>query len=120
MHHIPYIANIVILVPVIWTMLRGGHGGATAIVGASGHAPVLQLMVACLWSAILALSVLALTDPQRYWPLLLVQVIYKGMFVALWCVPIWLGRVEGTVPPLTMVFVLIVLIWPFFIVMPLR
>ncbi|MFC6584878.1 hypothetical protein [Sulfitobacter aestuariivivens] len=67
------------------------------------------------------MSVIALAAPLTFWPLLLFQVIYKTLFLAVFCGPIWLGRSNGVIPvgPVV-VFIFIIAVWPFFIVTALQ
>jgi hypothetical protein len=121
MHHIPYILNIVILAPVVAGLIRQPAGQPVAAFDGIADAPALRMMVAALWSGVLVVSALALLDPIRFWPVLVFQVIYKALFVVLWCLPIWLGRAEGAIPSgPTTVFLFIIAVWPFFIVAALR
>lgn len=121
MHYTPYVLNIAILLPVVASMLRTQHGAPVAAFGGIADAPALRMMVACLWAGVLLMSLIALSDPTRYWPLLAFQVAYKVMFLALYCLPIWLGRETGVIPSgAVAVFIFIIAIWPFFIVMALQ
>ncbi len=117
MHHIPYVLNILILVPVVAGLIRHPVGEALAAFGGIADAPALRMLVASLWAGVLVVSALALMDPLRFWPVLLFQVVYKTLFMLLWVVPIWLGRAEGVIPvgPVA-VFGFIIAVWPFFIV----
>ena len=121
MHLIPYLLNILILAPVVSGLLRHPAGEPVMAFSGASDSPVLRVMIASLWAGVMLISILALFDPQRFWPLLVFQVLYKAIFVVLWCLPIWLGLRAGVVPtgPVA-VFVVIILVWPFFIVMALR
>lgn len=117
MHHIPYLLNILILVPVVAGLIRHTAGAPVSAFDGIADAPVLRMMVASLWAGVLVVSAIALFDPVRFWPVLVFQVIYKALFVVLWCLPIWMGRADGVVPSgPTAVFVVIIALWPFFIV----
>ena len=117
MHHIPYVLNILILLPVVAGLIRHPAGEALVAFGGFADAPSLRIMVASLWSGVLLISAIALVDPVRFWPVLVFQVIYKTLFILLWVLPIWLGRTEGVIPQgPTAVFVFIIALWHFFIV----
>lgn len=121
MHYIPYVLNILILVPVVAGLIRHPAGEALVAFGGIADAPSLRMLVASLWAGVLVVSALALVDPVRFWPVLVFQVIYKALFVLLWVVPIWMGRAEGVIPSgPTAVFLFIIAVWPFFIVAALR
>lgn len=117
MHHIPYVLNILILVPVVLMLVRHPEGAPLAGFGGVPDAPSLRMLIASLWGGVLVISALALMDPVRFWPVLVFQVIYKSLFILLWVLPIWLGRSEGVIPSgPTAVFLFIIAVWPFFIV----
>lgn len=121
MHHIPYIANILILLPVVYGMLRAPDGAPVAAFGDIADVPSLRIMVASLWAGVLMTSVIALFDPLQFWPLLVFQVLYKALFIAVFCLPVWRGTKVRVLPqgPVA-VFVIIILVWPIFIVMALQ
>lgn len=121
MHHIPYLANILILAPVVTALIRHPAGAAVPAMGGIPDAPVLRIMIAALWSGVLVVSAIALIDPIRFWPVLAFQVIYKALFIVMWVLPIWAGRSDGVIPTgPTTVFLFIIALWPFFIVAALR
>ena len=105
-----YGANIVILTPVVAALLTGP---AQRVFGpATPDVPGLRLLVAALWGAILLCSVVGLLRPSAMAAILLLQVIYKAAWLALFVVPAI--RTADPVPwgP-AITFVPIVLIWPF-------
>lgn len=105
-----YILNIVILVPVVYAMLLGS-GVTNVFAGTVVESPGLRLMVGSLWFAILVASVAGLIWPSYFSPLLIVQVIYKSLWLILFVVPLW--RAGQTVPVgIAMSFVLIVITYP--------
>lgn len=121
MHHIPYILNILILVPVVVSLIRHVPGTAVPAFNNIADAPALRMMVAALWSGVLVISAIALIEPVRFWPVLVFQVIYKSLFIVMWVLPIWMGRSDGVIPTgPTTVFLFIIALWPFFIVAALR
>jgi hypothetical protein len=107
----PYIANIVILVPVAMGTLFN------LIPIADGHFPESagwRLLVGSLWTAILAGSVMGLFNPLVFSPLLLLQVIYKSLWLGVYTLP----RLISGDPAreihwaISFIFVLIVLLYP--------
>jgi len=110
----PYIANIVILVPVVLGTLfnffpiSGGHFPESA-----GW----RLLVGSLWASILVGSIFGIFNPVTFSPILLLQVIYK----ALWLIVYTLPRIIQNDPNreihwgISIVFVLIVVVYPFLI-----
>lgn len=82
-----YAANILILVPVCWGMFHGG-GVGTVFEGAVAESAGLRTLVGSLWFAILAASVLGLRWPQFFLPVILVQLIYKTLWLAVFVRPL--------------------------------
>jgi len=107
---IAYVANILILVPVCLGMF-GGRGAATVFEGKVAASPELEQLVGALWFAILACSVLGLIWPQVFVPILILQVIYKVLFLARVACPKW-RRGEGVPWGVTGSFLVIVVTYP--------
>lgn len=112
MLRLPYILNILILVPVCWAMFAGT--GRTAVfenkIEWSGE---LATLVASLWFAILMASLVGLFWPRELTPILAAQVIYKTLFLSLVIYPLWKQGGANAVPMgITASFVLIVLTYP--------
>jgi hypothetical protein len=108
---VAYAANITILVPVCFAMLRGTEAVFEGTVAPSDG---LRLLVFSLWAAILLASVLGLVWPAVFWPVLLLQVIYKSLYLAIFVAP----RVVAGLPVprgVTATFAAIVALWPFLI-----
>ena len=105
-----YGANIAILAPVVTLLLTSP---ANRVFGASTpDVASLKLLVAALWGAILLCSVVGLFRPQAMTAILLLQVIYKAGWLAIFVVPAMrAGEAVPWGPAIT--FVPIVLIWPF-------
>lgn len=117
MLRIPYAINLLILVPVCWTMLTARDGGMAGVFqGQVAASDGLRLIVLGMWSAILIGSALGLVWPQRMLPLLGLQVIYKAVWLAGFALPVWRAGGWAALPQgVTASFVLIVALWPFFI-----
>lgn len=106
-----YVANILILVPVCWAMFFG-NAMASVFQGTVTDSLGLRLLVGSLWAAFLSASVLGLFMPAPFAPLLLVQIIYKAMWLALFVLPLVLA---GKPAPwgIASIFAAIVLTYPF-------
>jgi hypothetical protein len=116
MLRIPYIINLIILVPVVFTLLVQSDAMRSVFGPGLVDSPTLRPLVACLWLSVLVCSLIALAMPARFWPLLVFQVIYKGAYLALHVIPVLLRDGTGAVPVgVATTFAAIVLIWPFFI-----
>lgn len=74
--HLPYIFNIIVLVPIgLLTLLGGEQGGRLACQGKFPESEGFRTILGSLWTAILLGSVLGLFYPVTMSPLLLIQVI---------------------------------------------
>jgi hypothetical protein len=109
---VAYAANILILVPICWTMVFGA-GVASVFEGKVDESAGLRLLVASLWTAILLCSVAGLGLPRLFAPLLVVQIIYKALWLALFILPLVVaGRSSDAPWGISVVFILIVAIYP--------
>ncbi|RGP40420.1 hypothetical protein BPTFM16_00705 [Altererythrobacter insulae] len=104
-----YAANILILVPVVWSMFfSGGTDGVFEgkVVDSEG----LRLLVGSLWFAILIGSLAGLSWPAIFAPLLLVQMVYKSVWLIAY---VWPHREDPGIPVgISIVFLMIVLTYP--------
>lgn len=75
-----------------------------------------RILVGALWTGILVLSALGLRNPLRFSPVLLLQVIYKSLWLLLYAGPRLLHGQTGELPAgIAVSFLCIVLVWPFLI-----
>lgn len=107
-----YGVNILILLPVVATLARADS--TSAIFGpAVPESAGLRLLVAALWTGILVASALGLFAPRAFAGVLVLQVIYKALWLGLFIVPLWRDQGTAAVPWGPVVpFALIVLLWP--------
>lgn len=110
---IAYAANILILVPIaIPTLLRLGDAAQGRFDESAGW----RTLVGALWTAILVLSLLGLRAPLVYCPVLLLQVIYKGLWLGVYALPrLCRGEGRGVPAGIAVSFAAIVLVWPWLI-----
>ena len=109
---IAYLANILILVPVCWGMFFGG-GVSSVFEGKIVESAGLRLLVGSLWFAILAASVAGLWFPAWFAPLILVQIVYKTVWLLVFVAPLVIAGRSGQVPwGITASFIGIVLTYP--------
>ncbi len=79
-----YWANIVILVPIaVPTIFRIFPTDEGRMDESQGW----RVLVGSLWTAILVLSVLGLFAPERYAPVLLLQLVYKSIWLLVYAAP---------------------------------
>lgn len=110
---IAYIANIVILVPVALATLTSSKGAAAVVQSKFPVDSPFRILVGCLWTAILFCSAVGLFLPRPMAGILLLQIVYKSLFLGLVIFPLWRTCGLNAVPlGITVSFVLIVLIWP--------
>lgn len=110
---VAYLSNIAILVPVCVGMF-GGRAAATVFEGKVLPSPQLEQLVGALWFAILATSILGLVWPQTFAPILILQVIYKALFLVGTALPLWRSGKEVPLG-VTGSFIAIVASYPFLI-----
>jgi len=109
---IAYAANILILVPVCWGMFFGG-GVASVFEGRVDESAGLRLLVGSLWFAILACSIAGLATPKLFAPLLVVQIIYKSLWLLFFVAPLVAAGRGGDVPwGISASFLMIVATYP--------
>jgi hypothetical protein len=108
-----YWANIVILVPIaVPTIFRIFPTDEGRMEESRGW----RVLVGSLWTAILVLSVLGLFAPERYAPVLLLQLVYKSIWLLVYAAPRILRREYASIPwGITVSFAAIAAVWPFII-----
>lgn len=112
MLRIAYAANILILVPVCWAMFLGG-GVVSVFEGKVDESAGLRLLVGSLWFAILACSAAGLAMPKLFAPLLVVQIIYKSLWLLVFVAPLVAAGRGSDVPwGISASFILIVATYP--------
>lgn len=111
---LPFIFNILVLVPIAGMTLFGGEpGGQLASQGKFPESAGFRTIVGSIWTAILIGSVLGLVWPVQMSPLLLIQVFYKSLWLLVFVLPRWLGGRTQEVPSgIALTFLVIVLSYP--------
>ena len=106
-------ANILILVPIgFGTLLRPSSTDQGVFPESAGW----RTLVGSLWLAILAMSVLGVRQPEAFRWLLVFQVFYKSVWLIAYVLPRMLaGRGREVPAGITLSFLVIVLVWPWFI-----
>lgn len=109
-----YAANIVILAPVLFSMFSdGGQKQIRAFQNQVENSDGLRLLVASLWLAIFILSIAGLFHPKTFIPILLLQVIYKLVYLVIYVAPTARVKGFGSIPlGLSISFLIIVITWP--------
>jgi hypothetical protein len=109
---IAYAMNILILVPVCWGMFAS-RGVQSVFQGAVNDSAGLRLLVASLWAAILVASVAGLAYPRFFAPVLLIQIVYKALWLAVFVIPLMLTPGQKWPSGIAICFALIVATYPF-------
>lgn len=108
-----YLANVCILVPIAGMTLLGWSDAAQ---GRFSESPGWRVLVGALWTGILVLSLLGLRAPLIFSPVLVLQLIYKSLWLLMYAAPRWLsGRGDQVPPGIAVSFVVIVVVWPWLI-----
>ncbi len=84
---IVYIANIIVAGWISLTSLFSPKTAATTVFQNAYQSTEVMRLVGCLWLAIAILSLLGLWRPISFSPILLVQLIYKGMWLLVVALP---------------------------------
>ena len=104
-----YAANVVILLPVVWSLFASG-GTSGVFEGKVADSEGLRLLVASLYLAILLASLGGLAAPAVFAPVLLVQIVYKTVWLLSYVV---LARQLQDIPVgISLTFLAIVLTYP--------
>ena len=114
---LPYIFNILVLIPIgLLTLLGGERGGQLACQNKFPESEGFRTILGSLWTAILLGSILGLVFPVQMSSLLLIQVIYKSLWLLVFVKP-RLSKLEISEVPsgIALVFLVIVLSYPWFI-----
>ena len=114
---LPYIFNILVLIPVgLLTLLGGERGGQLACQKKFPESEGFRTILGSLWTAILLGSILGLVFPVQMSSLLLIQVIYKSLWLLVFVKP-RLSKLEISEVPsgIALVFLVIVLSYPWVI-----
>ena len=111
---LPYIFNILVLSPVgLLTLLGGERGGQLACQNKFSESEGFRTILGSLWTAILLGSILGLFYPLSMSSLLLIQVIYKSLWLLVFVLPRLLNGRNSEVPwGLAATFLLIVVSYP--------
>jgi hypothetical protein len=110
----PCIFNIIVLIPVgLLTLLGGERGGQLACQNKFPESEGFRTILGSLWTAILVGSILGLFFPVQMSPLLLIQLIYKSLWLLVFVMPRLLkGKLNEVPSGIALVFLVIVLSYP--------
>ena len=111
---LPYIFNILVLIPIgLLTLLGGERGGQLACQKKFPESEGFRTILGSLWTAILLGSILGLVFPVQMSSLLLIQLIYKSLWLLVFVKPRLSKEKISEVPSgIALVFLVIVLSYP--------
>lgn len=114
---LPYIFNIIVLIPIgLLTLVGGENGGQLACQNKFPESEGFRTILGSLWTAILIGSVLGLFFPITMSALLLIQVIYKTLWLLVYVMPLMLKQRSNEVPwGIALTFLVIVVSYPWVI-----
>lgn len=109
---IAYGANILILIPACWGLFFGS-GVGSVFQGLVTDSAGLRLLVGSVWAAILAASIAGFWQPGFFAPVVLIQIAYKALWLALFVLPLMVAGKYDHIPwGISTIFAMIVLIYP--------
>ena len=114
---LPYIFNILVLLPIGMPLLFGGTVAVRRVFQAKfTDSEGIRTILGSLWTAILVCSVIGLFFPVAMSPLLLVQIIYKSLWLLVFVLPrIVSGRGNEIPLGVSVTFLFIVMTYPWVI-----
>jgi hypothetical protein len=113
---IPYLLNILILLPVCIRLMKLPLSADPAGNLSGYSSAAFRVLVVSLWCSILIGSLIGVFYPRPMVVILGLQVIYKTIFLLRFWLPRILNKSDVAVPgPLIAVFLIVVALYPFFI-----
>ncbi|BDC34172.1 hypothetical protein Noda2021_01300 [Candidatus Dependentiae bacterium Noda2021] len=114
---VPYIINIIILVPVCYLMFFGNNRESIIVFQRMVKDSLpLRLLVGSMWFSILTCSFLGVMYPHKLVAILLMQWIYKALYILVYVIPNALNKgIKNTALGIAISFAAIVITWPYFI-----
>lgn len=108
-----YTFNILVLIPVCWSLFFGNNKkGLIVFNHLYREEKGLSFLLGSLWFGILVCSIAGLYYPYKFWPILLFQIIYKFTYLVTFLIPSFL---HGAKFPkgIAIFFVIIIITYPF-------
>jgi hypothetical protein len=115
--YIAYVLNILVLIPVAFqTLLSGEAGNRRVFQGKFPDSEGTRTTLGSLWTAILVASCLGLFFPVQMSPVLIVQIIYKSLWMLVFVLPRLTSGRRAEIPwGFTLTFLVIVLAYPWIV-----
>jgi hypothetical protein len=112
MLRIIYVTNILVAGAIAYYSITSPSAAATKVFSGAYQPTVVMQLVGCLWLAIAILSLFGIFRPMTFSPALLLQVIYKGMWLLVVALPAILNK-QPYPAPMAVFFVVWVVVLPF-------
>lgn len=114
---IPYIANILILLPVApLTLLGGNRGNRLVFEGRFAESAGTRTILGSMWAAILLTSAVGVFAPVAMAPVLVLQVVYKSLWLLVHAIPCLIkGQMREVPRGVSISFIVIVATYPWVI-----
>ena len=115
--HVAYTLNILVLIPVVLLALLGGEAGNRRVFQDKfPESEGTRTIVGSLWTAILVGSCIGLFHPIQMSPILILQVVYKSVWLLVFVAPrLAAGRGREVPWGVTIVFLVVVVSYPWII-----
>lgn len=109
-----YFFNILLLIPVVGSLLFGkNYEGLAAFNHKIKDERGLSLLVASFWLAILICSICGLFFPLQFWSILLLQIVYKAIYLMVYIFPFAIQKRFNEIPQgVAISFIIIVITYP--------
>lgn len=113
LNQFPYLFNIIVLLPVALPTLLGLY---LVDQGSFNESQGWRMLVGAMWTSILILSIFGFFNTKQFSPLLVMQVIYKFLWLISYVVPKLKKSHYQEIPiGITSCFIFIIIVYPFFI-----
>lgn len=112
---VPYIINVIILLPVCTNMYVGDYA-RDVFENTIEKSEGLRYLVASLWTTFLLASIGGITMPAQFKLLLLIQIMYKSLYLASYLIPrAWKNGKKSVPVGIFGIFAFIVVTYPYFL-----
>ncbi len=112
-----YVVDALVTAPIAFSMLSGSGKWIPRLLGEPvPPSPSLRMMLGSLWMALLLCVIVGIFRPVSMIPVLVLQLVYKGLWLAAFAAPRWMsGRSHEVSWQISRLFMAYVLIYPWLI-----
>lgn len=114
---VAYVFDILVSLPIVLIPLIGSEAAVQWLFGGqASESRSTRMLIGCLWLAILSCLVVGVAFPIAMSPVLILQLIYKSLWIVFFAVPRWLGgKREEVSGKLACVFLVYIAVYPWLI-----